>query len=217
MTTPSIVSFERWLDAYFSESIPLSTYEPAEISLPREELLLHFRTLLSAPGKHLLGYTSDHLRHGLDALFNGSYLFHDEFHVLLDPALSHTIQLEALSGIFRLFSEVFAPLCEPGDSRYAHGKLDPICYMFWDIFPTWGGESSHVAHNREILGVMEQCLRLESAACIESAIHGLNHWVHNHQEDCHRILDDFLARSRKVPLSATVIQNVAWAKKGEMP
>ena len=50
--------------------------------------------------------------------------------------------------------------------------------------------------DREILGVMESTLQLDSIACRESALHGLGHWQRHYPQRVGEIIDAFLMKHR---------------------
>ncbi|MCP3956043.1 MAG: hypothetical protein GY697_28090 [Desulfobacterales bacterium] len=70
-------------------------------------------------------------------------------------------------------------------------------------------------HDMEMLLVMERILYSSSLACIESALHGLNHWVGNYREWIHQIIDKFLSNRGELP--PEIHEQAEWAKKGTMP
>jgi len=207
--------FQEWLDSIFAA--PLTRF-PGDIGdhavappSPEAELDCYVR-LLEQPGRLLAPYPAASIGQGLDFLFNGLYQMP---HVLLDPDLPRERRLRGLRGIENLFREIFAAQAEPAHPAYARSeRLDSCCYMFWDVFPTWGGGEALREECAAILQVMENSLELDSIACIESALHGLNHWVGYDPPRVRGIIDRLLASRR--PLNPTVRQHAEWAKAGSM-
>jgi hypothetical protein len=68
--------------------------------------------------------------------------------------------------------------------------------MWWDILPLAAqpNDPDQTGLDREILGVMESTLRLDSVACQESALHGLGHWQHYYPQRVTEIINSFLRR-----------------------
>jgi hypothetical protein len=122
---------------------------------------------------------------------------------LLDASVPWPARQRCIRSIHKLFEECFAPRCtshlshinEPGT-----GPLNLVCYMWWDIIPIYGKpdvlERSEL--DREILGVMESTLQLDSIACRESALHGLGHWQHEYPQRVGEIIDTFLMSHREL-------------------
>lgn len=208
------VSFAEWTESIFN--LPVFEYpgdlEHFAVQMEDRELYLrHLANLLKNPGKALGGYSADQMGQGLTFLFDGMY---QENHVLLDLALDWNPQQKAIESVEILFQDIFATYSEPSHPDYADSeKLDYIRFMWWDLFPTWGtpmNEFMRTHHDDAILKLMERILNFKSMACIESALHGLNHWAFNYRERVCGIIDRFLRRRR---LPAAIIEQAEAAKK----
>jgi hypothetical protein len=72
--------------------------------------------------------------------------------------------------------------------------------MWWDLIPISGkpDDPERSEFDREILGVMESTLQLDSIACRESALHGLGHWQHEYPQRVGEIIDAFLMSHREL-------------------
>lgn len=108
-----------------------------------------------------------------------------------------------IAAIDTVYTALFVPRCVPalghqlkaGDQLPA--PLNSICYMWWDLFPTWGrgGCRDAAALDAAVLRLLERLLTLAHDACRESALHGLGHWQLHYPAAVRRIIDEFLART----------------------
>jgi len=116
-------------------------------------------------------------------------------HNLLDGSISldrRVTCIRSIAGFFRDFVAAAAPATADIDSNRFH----IACYMWWDIFPTWGsGEGAAPQIDEACLAVMTEVLKVPSELCQLSALHGLNHWHLNHRAYVERTVDAFLAGS----------------------
>ena len=115
-------------------------------------------------------------------------------HALFNRELSFADRaacLRAIADFFRLF---VAPAA-PGPARDDEDPFHIACYMWWDVFPTWGGPGGEPELQRVCLDVMRDVLAVPSELCQLSALHGLNHWHLHHAPEVERIVDAFLARA----------------------
>ena len=122
---------------------------------------------------------------------------------LMDERVPWPARERCIGSMHDLFAQCFAKRCtahlghlpetEPGAS-----PLNLVCYMWWDILPVGGqpDDPNGVPLNREILGVMESTLQLDSVACQESALHGLGHWYLHYPQRVAEIIDHFLKRQK---------------------
>ena len=123
-----------------------------------------------------------------------------ELGVLFDPALPIDDRLETIATIKKFYGDVFLPCCQP---LLLHGlretppeisPLNTICYMWWDIFPTWGKPEDPQAAKIDsaIMELLGELLQFEHAALRESAAHGLGHWHLSYAGNVEGIIDRFL-------------------------
>jgi hypothetical protein len=107
-------------------------------------------------------------------------------------------RIACVHTIRNLYRELFVPRCAErlGHLSEQGGRLEMICYMFWDVAVFGGppGEREGNLFEDAVLDVLEDALYLEHAACQESAIHGLGHRVRRHAERAPAILDRRLRR-----------------------
>lgn len=135
----------------------------------------------------------------------------------------------ALVAIGEVYGGLFARTCADYLGHRDGGPEPPAplnssCYIWWDLFPTWGGHgdeptaatgprrgSGRSARTADdpvvgalrgvddaILHVMARTLRLESEACREGALHGLGHWHRAHPVRTARIIDEWLAGGPRI-------------------
>lgn len=206
-------SFETWLDSLFGQDVKKwsDDLEDGVIAPKSPALKIEYLTyLFSSPTENFTPYSAAQVGQGLNYLLNS---YDKMIAAVFDDSVPWNQRQACLNSIFILFKDFFASQCEPNQKHYAQSKeLDFICYMWWDIFPTWG--ASNPEFNRTCLTVMEQTLYLKSWACCESALHGLNHWCHNHFEEVNAIINHFLKSQKNIPPS--VQQHAIWAKNGSM-
>ena len=206
-------SFQTWLDSLFGQEVKKwsDELEDGVIAPKSPSLQIEYLTcIFSYPKESFTPYSADQVGQGLNYLLNS---YDKMIAAVFDDSVPWSERQQCLNSIFTLFKDFFASKCEPNQKHYAGSKeLDFICYMWWDIFPTWG--TSNPDFNRTCLAVMEQTLYLKSWACCESAIHGLNHWCHNHKEEVNAIINRFLKARKNIPSS--VQQHAIWAKNGSM-
>jgi hypothetical protein len=89
--------------------------------------------------------------------------------------------------------------------------LNLTCYMWWDIFPTWGRPKDPLVREVDTacLDLMERKLKLNSIAGQECALHGLSHWHTSYPDECERIVDEFL----KTPIAREELREYAEAAR----
>lgn len=147
----------------------------------------------------LEAYSDAQLNQGL--WFIASNGCSDYMFALLDPGVPWSARQRCVRSMHNLFEECFARRCtphlghldEPGAS-----PLNSVCYMWWDLLPIGAqpGDPDRTGLDREILGVMESTLRLDSVPCQESALHGLGHWQYYYPQQVTGMIDSFLGRQK---------------------
>lgn len=155
--------------------------------------VLLLTSLLQDPARYLAQYSNAQVAQGLWYLVDNacsSYAL-----ALLERDIEFQVRLRCITAIPTLFAEVFAKRCAP---RLSHGEtesenpLNTTCYMWWDIFPSWGSPRRDV--DDSLLSAMAAVLNLESPACQESGLHGLGHWQSAYPDRVREIIDRFLGR-----------------------
>ena len=194
------ISFEEWVahlfehevrkpEWYFDLDAPYWDGDP-------ETAVRYITQLFEDPGAYLEHFNDAQLNQGLWFLINGSCS--DYIHAVHDESVPLESRLRCVQGIYSIFEKLFAVRCSPHLSYIDEPGASPLnsgCYMWWDIFPTWGepGNPFRKKLDEMFLKVMEQTLPLSSIACQESALHGLGHWQLTYPTETARIVDAFLS------------------------
>lgn len=119
--------------------------------------------------------------------------------VLFDESLDLQERIACLWAIKTLYMELFFPhatrvlLHGSNSQRSEISPLNSICYMWWDIFPSWGTGDPSNRIDAEILKLLADLLRIDHPACRESALHGLGHWHLHYPAQVESIIDAFLS------------------------
>jgi hypothetical protein len=195
----SLPTFPEWVRHIFDHPVdkPEWYWAPdADIAEPPAQISVAYLTqLFIDPEQILAPYTDAQLNQGLWYLVSNScsnYMF-----TLLQPKVAWPERREGLRAITNLFAQLFANRCSPHlshlDERGAN-PLNSVCYMWWDLFPSWGHPESptEALVDAELLMVMQRVLALDDLACQESALHGLGHWHLNYPEEVEGAIDAFL-------------------------
>ncbi len=184
----------RWLDYFFDrpETEPAWFFgeEPFEAETDPDAIAdLCSHTLLRS-GHDLAVYSDQQLKNGL------AYIFYnyasDVIFMICRKGVAEEKRVEAVRNMTALYRDCLAPRCAPVLSRLDEPGATPLnafCYMLWDESPLcqWKGV---------VLDVMEDALYLPNAACVGSALHGLNHHFHQSPSQVAAIIDRLLARAR---------------------
>ena len=133
---------------------------------------------------------------------------------LVDETVPWTDRRACLAATLTLFTDCFMPRCTPTLSHRdeSGSALNAICYMWWDLFPTWGRpeDPRRAELDALVLDLLERILTLPSVACAESALHGLGHWMPRYPQRVTEIIDGWL--SRRPDISAP-LRNYALAAR----
>jgi hypothetical protein len=125
------------------------------------------------------------------------------------PLQQRTACVDAMTNFFR---EFVAPAA-PGAADEQKNPFHIACYMWWDVFPTYGNPNAGEADlHRACLNAMAAILTIPSELCQLSALHGLNHWHLHHADKVEVLVDEFL---QKTPgLTQRIIKYAAMARSG---
>ncbi len=181
------VPFEDWVVGVFDPTVE----DPWP---PVEQELEYLTRLFSDPIGTVEGLSDEEIGVGLWSVLDsggaGTAL------ALNDATLPLDARIACVHQIRTLYRELFVPRCAErlGHVSEQGGRLEMICYMFWDVAVFGGppGEREGNLFEDAVLDVLEDTLYLEHAACQESAIHGLGHRVSRHPERAPAILDRWL-------------------------
>lgn len=181
------VSFDDWVTAVFDPAADDPWPPPAQD-------LDYLTRLFSDPVGTLNGLSDEEIGIGLWSVVDsggaGTAL------ALNDTTLPLEDRIACVQQIRTLYRELFLPRCAErlGHLSEESGRLEMICYMFWDVACFGGAPGEREGNLLEdaVLDVLEDTLAFENAACQQGAIHGLGHRVRRHPERAPKILDHWL-------------------------
>jgi hypothetical protein len=187
MTHPP-VSFDDWILALFHP-------DAEDPMLPPDCALDYLDRLFGDPVEALDGFTDEEIGVGLWSLLDSGGAA--TAMVLGDERVPVSARASSVWRIHTVYEELFVARCGErlGHCSEQDGRLEMVCYMFWDIAAFGGRAGDHDGEilEDEILGVLTGVLQLEHAACQESAVHGLGHRLTRHPERVPAILEHWLA------------------------
>src|SRR5581483_5813383 len=181
------VPFEDWVVAVFDPTV-------ADPWPPPAQDLAHLTRLFGDPTGALEGLSDEEIGVGLWSVLDsggaGTAL------ALNDATLPLADRVACLRLIPTLYRALFVPRCTErlGHLSEQDGRLDMICYMFWDVACFGGppGDREGNLFEDSVLEVLEDVLELPHAACQESAVHGLGHRIARHPERAPAVLTRWL-------------------------
>jgi hypothetical protein len=216
-------TFDQWLDAVFNHPVRKREWYWNEdfdsywdgLELTDAATVEYIRRLFSAPGQ-LKQYSLEQVAQGLWFLINESTPGESAYALVnRDVPLSERIDcVRAMANFFRVF---VAPAA-PGRANEQADDFQGACYMWWDIFPTYGGPrygpdtGGEPELHTACLNVMEEILSIPSELCQLSALHGLNHWHQNYSQQVESIVDSFLYKTPN--LTNRIIEYAGKARVG---
>lgn len=140
---PANIPFDQWLDYLFGAPVGPSGFresddwwdEHADPSLA----VAYLTRLFSQAGDLTTRYSFDQLNQGLWFIASES----GHLDPLFEPAVGWPDRRRALLAIGDLYARLFAPHCADYLGHLDRGPepptpLNAVCYMWWDLFPTWG-------------------------------------------------------------------------------
>jgi hypothetical protein len=194
------LTFEEWVRHMFDRPVTDPAWHwdtDADFAeLEPERVTTYAEKLFNCADELLAPYTDTQANQGLWFLIGDAT---SPLYALTDTAVPLDERVRCIHAISALFEHCFLPRCTPHLSHLNEpgaGALNPVCYMWWDIFPLCGQPQD--AARREIdsacLSVMETTLQLPSLACQESALHGLGHWGIYYSTHCQGVISSFMQR-----------------------
>lgn len=209
---PDDISFDEWVNYVFDHPIlePQWWFQRAEsgyLQLWKEdelpEVTLDYMTRLFRDPVFLIErFTRPEIDQGLNFLVSDGCSKH--MFVLLNDALPWPARRACFDALISLYEKLMAPVYGNNleHNRTMNSPEPPdgpnyACYMWWDIIPLRGG-MDHLNRrqiNHAVLHVFEEVLKLDSEACLESALHGLGHWHAELPEQVRAIVKGFLERT----------------------
>lgn len=181
------IAFEDWIVGVFDPTVDDPWPPPAQE-------LSHLTQLFSDPVGSLDGLSDEEIGVGLWSVLDsggaGTAL------ALNDASLPLAERIACIGQIRTVYRELFVPRCTErlGHLSEQDGRLEMICYMFWDVACFGGppGEREGNLLEDAVLDLLEDALAIPHGACQESAIHGLGHRIGRHPDRAPAILDRWL-------------------------
>lgn len=195
LLSTAILTFEEWVPYLFDNPPDYRWFDHILTGneLPSVMVVDYLTRLFSEAGTILAGFTDAQINQTLWFLIGeGS----DGAFALFDETVPWAMRRDCLQATLHLFTDCFLPRCTSSLSHRSEpaGPLNSICYMWWDIFPTWGspGDANRVELDALVLDLQQRILYLQSDACHESALHGLGHWMPRYPRRVETIVDEWL-------------------------
>jgi hypothetical protein len=199
-------TFNEWLDAVFEHPLKKrewywdetfeNYWDRLEVSDP---VTVDYMTRLFSAPDHLKPYSLEQIAQGIWFLIGESSPGQSAYALLnSDVPLSHRI--DSVRAMATFFRALVVPAA-PGKANEQKDDFHGACYMWWDIFPTYGGPTYGLNTGGEpelhtaCLNTMAGILSMPSELCQLSALHGLGHWHRNYGEKVEGIVDTFLQKT----------------------
>lgn len=161
---PADIPFDTWLDYLFGHPVGPSGFRESddwwdEAQEP-ERAVNYFTRLFERSAILLTRYPHDQIDRGFWFLLGES----GHLQPLFDGPVAWEARRRALVAIGSLYEELFAPVCtnylgHRDGGREAPAPLNSSCYMWWDLFPTWGGHAGEPSMNRPDLSITRHTRR----------------------------------------------------------
>lgn len=170
----------------------------------REAFVRYMTKLLREPSC-LAAFSREQVAQGLWFLLGPSPASWDE--VPYESELDLEARRELVRSVPEFFERYFAPQLANAAPAYgadAGDELAIACFMWWDLwrpFVDVPPSADHVAVDREILAALRTIASGSTVACIESALHGLNHLHERMPDEVEQCIDELLERSSEWPES----------------
>jgi hypothetical protein len=181
--------YEDWVVAVFDPAADDPYVAPAQA-------LSHLTRLFNDPVPVLEPFTDDEIGAGLWSVLDSGGSA--EARSIGDVTLPIDDRIAGVESIRTLYRALFVPRCA---GRLGHlseqgGRLEMVCYMFWDIAAFAGvpGEREGNLLEDAVLDVLEDLLYIEHLAVQESALHGLGHRCGRQPERVARLIQRWRKR-----------------------
>lgn len=215
----SAVTFDEWVEAVFDRPLRKPQWywdddfdEQWDALGLSDSVAVDYMTRLFLGPDRLERYSLEQVAQGIWFLI-GESSPGQLAHTLLksNVPVQHRIGcVDAMVNFFRVF---VAPAA-PGAADEGKNPFHIACYMWWDIFPTCGGDPNPGQANLHdaCLNAMAAILIIPSELCQLSALHGLNHWHLHYAEKVESIVDAFLEQTSG--LTSRMVEYAAMARSG---
>lgn len=176
-----------------------------------DSLAVEYMSRLFLNPDRLKGYSLEQVAQGIWFLI-GESSPGQLAHTLLKPDIPVQQRVGCVDAMKNFFRVFVAPLAS-GTADEQNNPFHIACYMWWDIFPTYGNPNIGEGDlHKACLESMAAILRMRSELCQLSALHGLNHWHLHHAEEVESIVDSFLHETSG--LTPRIVDYAATARSG---
>ena len=213
-----IVMFDQWVEAVFEHPLRKpewyldSDFDEYWDALGLSDALtVEYLTRLFLDPDQLKRYSLEQVAQAIWFLVGESSPGQSAYALLKSDVLleQRTDCVRAIRNFFRVFIAAAAP----GTADVQKNPFHIACYMWWDIFPTYGGSNAGEPKlHSACLETMAGILTIPSELCQLSALHGLNHWHLHHAEKVEALVDEFLQHAHG--LTPRIIEYAATARSG---
>jgi hypothetical protein len=177
-----------WIDHVFDHAVidppwywagAIANYED-EWPEAQETIVVHIAETFEHAGRLLSRFSDEQLDQGFWYLFREGPP--DSMGMLLDARVPLACRLRALRSFVPLFEQVMAERCSSHLSYLNEEGANPLnsaCYMWFDeVLDRFNPERLIQAQlDTDLIGTLRAILTIPHDACLESALHGIGHWV----------------------------------------
>jgi hypothetical protein len=199
------VTFDEWLDLAFGHPVQKPEWYWSDVFADQwnafafsDSLTVKYLMRTFLESQRLRRYSLDQVAQGIWFLIGESSPA-QATHALLRPDVPIPQRIQCVDAIVIFFRD-FVAQAAPGTTEERVDPFHTACYMWWDIFPTYGGPGlgEPDLHNA-CLRTMAAMLQIPSELCWLSALHGLNHWHLHYAEQVESIVNGFLSETTSLP------------------
>lgn len=174
------MSYEQWRKDIFgkapgSDPVTVGLLEDT-YRLSKDTVLDYIDRALVDPDIHRL-FTKEQIGIGLQIIYSNAC---SDFPFAYIEAGDEHRRVEAISNLSFLYANFFERYCNAPVSHVgnymADGAIGYLCYMLWDIFVLYPGNSTQAMIDAAV-EVMRNAMKSKNDNCLVSAIHGLGHWA----------------------------------------
>ncbi len=174
------MKYEQWRDELFGhppDSDPVSLERSSEFyAVPPYQAFDYVDQVLIDDKLHSM-FSKDQLGNGINTIYSNCC---SDLPFLYTAECDEDRRIKGIRNLFNLYKNYFERYCSSqvasiGNDQ-ADGPMGYICYMFWDVFVLYPGNSTPAMVSAAV-DVMRTALESRNDNCLASAIHGLGHWA----------------------------------------